>query len=115
MWYSSRDDVDRCWIQPSKDTTNDRPGIRPSVDTSTYQHRDVGYIRAYIALHLVGTPSQETGTSPLDVYSLTTVYTSPLFPLMSVKFKVQQLGISLAYKSVNKCLPYESAVQVLHT
>ena len=43
MWYSSRDDVNRCWIQPSKDMSADRRGIRPSMDTSTYRHRDVGY------------------------------------------------------------------------
>ena len=31
-------------------------------------------IRAYLALHLGGTPSQEIGTSPLAVNSSTTVY-----------------------------------------
>ena len=30
--------------------------------------------RAYIALYLSGTPNQEAGTSPLAVYSSTTVY-----------------------------------------
>ena len=43
MWYSSRDDVDRCWRQPSSDTSVSRRGIRPAGDTSTYRHRGVGY------------------------------------------------------------------------
>ena len=33
----------RCWIQPSKDTSNNRRGIWPSLDMSTYQHRDFRY------------------------------------------------------------------------
>ena len=37
--------------------------------------------RAYLALHLGGTPSQETGTSPLAVNSSTTVYTCHQFPI----------------------------------
>ena len=43
MWYSLRDDVDRCWMQPSKNMSDDRRGIRPSTDMSTYWHRAVGY------------------------------------------------------------------------
>ena len=43
MWYSSRDDVDRCWMQPFKNTSADRRGIQPSQYTSTYRHRGVGY------------------------------------------------------------------------
>ena len=30
-------------IKPSKDTSTDHRGIRPSLNTSTYRHRDVGY------------------------------------------------------------------------
>ena len=43
MWYSSRGDVDRCWTQPSSDTSVSRRGIRPAGDTSTYRHKGVGY------------------------------------------------------------------------
>ena len=40
MWYSSRDDVDRGWVPPSR---NDRGWVPPSRNTSTYRHRAVGY------------------------------------------------------------------------
>ena len=30
-------------LDTAKDTSNDRRGIRPSLDTSRYRHRDVGY------------------------------------------------------------------------
>ena len=42
---------------------------------------DVINIRAYLALYLGGTPSQRTGTTPLAVYSSTTVYICHQFPI----------------------------------
>ena len=44
--------------------------------------------RAYLALYLGGTPSQRTGTSPLAVYSQTTVYISAKIVL----FRMDYLG-----------------------
>ena len=38
-----RNDVDRCWRQPSPDMSFSRRGIRPAGDTSTYRRRDVRY------------------------------------------------------------------------
>ena len=43
IWYSSRADVDGRRIRPLRDTLTDSRGIRPSMDTSTYRHWDVGY------------------------------------------------------------------------
>ena len=43
MWYSSRVDVDRGWVPPSRNTSDNSRGIRPSKNTSTYRHRAVGY------------------------------------------------------------------------
>ena len=54
MWYSSRDDVNRSWVQPSKDTPTDRRGIRPSMDTLTYRHRNVGYGHSPKFDHVLG-------------------------------------------------------------
>ena len=43
MWYSLRADADCLGIRPLRDTSANRRGIQPSLDTSTYRHRDVGY------------------------------------------------------------------------
>ena len=44
--------------------------------------------RAYPALYLGGTPSQETGTSPLAVYSLRTIYIYQYKPMFKIDFSL---------------------------
>ena len=68
-------------------------------------------IRTYVAFHLGGTPSQETGTSPLAVYSSTTVYIflvirflfirSSGFGLMALPLINVRIQIKLVRKPIN--------------
>ena len=67
-------------------------------------------IRAYVALHLGGTPSQETGTSPLAVYSSTTIY---IWAWIRREVKINITGCILHKKLVIGIKSYFSAFSVM--
>ena len=79
MWLSSKVDVDGLRIQPSRDLSSDHHGIRPPMDTSTYQHRDVGYghssqqHNAQGVQHHFITPGQRRHVTPLIFVALSAI------------------------------------------